>query len=61
DMNLCHALHKFQREVIQTKFGLACLKDMGPGIFMSNKVLQHVIDCTHEYKIKTKDNLAKET
>ncbi|KAF8224120.1 hypothetical protein L208DRAFT_1313245, partial [Tricholoma matsutake] len=49
------------REVVQMEFGLACLKDMGPGVFMSKEVLQCVIDCGHKYKIETKDNLAKET
>jgi ATP-dependent DNA helicase RecQ len=61
DMNLRDALHNFRREVVQTKFGLACLKDMGPGVFMANEVLQRVVDCAHEYKIETKDDLAKET
>jgi ATP-dependent DNA helicase RecQ len=61
DMNLRDALHNFRREVVRTKFGLACLKDMGPGVFMSNEVLQRVVDCAHEYKIETKDDLAKET
>lgn len=42
-------------------FGLACLRNNGPGIFMSNKVLQQIVDCAHKYKINTGEDLAKET
>jgi ATP-dependent DNA helicase RecQ len=61
DMNLRDALHMFRRQTTQTLFGLACLKNNGPGIFMSNEVLQRIVDCAHEYKIDTREDLAKET
>jgi hypothetical protein len=61
DMNLRDALHIFRRQTTQILFGLACLKNLGPGVFMSNEVLQRIVDCAHEYKIETRDDLAKET
>jgi ATP-dependent DNA helicase RecQ len=61
DLNLQDALHIFRRQAVETLFGLACLQNNGPGIFMSNKILQRIVDCAHEYKLETREDLAKET
>ncbi|KAJ7214689.1 P-loop containing nucleoside triphosphate hydrolase protein [Mycena rebaudengoi] len=61
DMTLRDALHDFRLAATVTKFGRAVLKNNGPGMVMSNEVLQRIVDCAHQYKIQSMDQLMKET
>ncbi|KAJ7852518.1 hypothetical protein B0H14DRAFT_2444663 [Mycena olivaceomarginata] len=61
DMKLRDALHRFRRDATTTKFGRIVLKNSGPGVVMSNEVLQRLVDCAHYYKIQSTEQLARET
>ncbi|KAJ6570683.1 P-loop containing nucleoside triphosphate hydrolase protein [Mycena sp. CBHHK59/15] len=61
DMDLRDALHQFRRTATETKFSRAVLKNSGPGLVMSNEVLQRIVDCAHVYKIQSIEQLARET
>jgi hypothetical protein len=61
DMNLRDVLHEFRRGATTTKFGRVVLKNSGPGVVMSNEVLQRIVDCAHFYKIQSTEQLARET
>ncbi|KAK7015396.1 P-loop containing nucleoside triphosphate hydrolase protein, partial [Favolaschia claudopus] len=61
DMKLRNALHEFRRDATRRKFSRAVLKNSGPGVVMSNEVLQRIVDCAHWYKIQTLEHLEKET
>lgn len=61
NMELWDDLHNFRKKQTVTKFGHPALKNNGPGMFMSNAVLQRIIDCAQFGKIQTISDLAKET
>ncbi|KAJ7105153.1 hypothetical protein C8R44DRAFT_530409, partial [Mycena epipterygia] len=61
DMKLRDALHEFRRTTTVTKYSRAVLKDSGPGVVMSNEVLQRIVDCAHHFKIQSTDQLLRET
>ncbi|KAF7371520.1 P-loop containing nucleoside triphosphate hydrolase protein [Mycena venus] len=61
DMNLRDALHEFRRAATIKKFSRAVLKNSGPGVVMSNEMLQRIVDCAHFYKIESREQLDKET
>ncbi|KAK7015675.1 hypothetical protein R3P38DRAFT_2543472, partial [Favolaschia claudopus] len=61
DMKLGDALHEFRRDATRRKFSRAVLKNSGPGVVMSNEVLQRIVDCAHWYKVQTIEHLEKET
>ena len=60
-MDLKQALHLFRKDAAVHKFGPAHLTDFGASAVMPNNVLQRIVDCVHHSKIKTKDDLVKET
>lgn len=60
-MKLRDALHEFRRSATVTKYSRAVLKDSGPGVVMSNEVLQRIVDCAHHFKIQSTDQLLRET
>ncbi|THH18248.1 hypothetical protein EW146_g2695 [Bondarzewia mesenterica] len=47
DMDLRGALHEFQKERMQAKYGAALLKNLGPAMIMSNDILQRIVDAAH--------------
>jgi hypothetical protein len=61
DFSLRDTLHTFRREQTALKWGTAALRDLGPGLFMSDAVLQCIVDCAHDRKIDSQGTLAKET
>ncbi|KAJ7231791.1 P-loop containing nucleoside triphosphate hydrolase protein [Mycena rebaudengoi] len=61
DMTLRDALHGFRLAATIAKFGHAVLKNNGPGMVLSNEVLQRIVDCAHQYKIQSTEQLMKET
>ncbi|KAF8135271.1 hypothetical protein K438DRAFT_1493035, partial [Mycena galopus ATCC 62051] len=61
DMDLRDALHQFRRGATIRKFSLAVPKNSGPGVVMSNEVLQRIVDCAHRHKIESTEQLEKET
>ncbi|KAJ7721901.1 P-loop containing nucleoside triphosphate hydrolase protein [Mycena metata] len=61
DMKLRDVLHQFRRDKTTTKFGRIVLKNSGPGMVMSNEVLQRIVDCAHFHKIRSTEQLARET
>ncbi|KAJ7733400.1 P-loop containing nucleoside triphosphate hydrolase protein [Mycena maculata] len=61
DMKLRDVLHAFRRTATTTKFGRVVLKNSGPGVVMSNEVLQRIVDCAHFHKIQSTEQLARET
>ncbi|KAF7353121.1 p-loop containing nucleoside triphosphate hydrolase protein [Mycena sanguinolenta] len=61
DMSLRDELHQFRREATVKKFSRAVLRDNGPGIIMSNEVLQRIVDCAHFHKIESQEQLKRET
>lgn len=60
-MNLRDALHEFRRDATVKKFSRAVLKNSGPGVVMSNEILQRVVDCAHFHKIESREQLERET
>lgn len=61
DFSLRDALHTFRREQTAVKWGRAALRDLGPGMFMSDAILQRIVDCAQYGKIDWQNTLAKET
>jgi hypothetical protein len=61
DMALRDALHTFRRQRTIDKFGLAALKNQGPGIIMPTEILQRIVDCAHHNKITSIKELEQET
>ncbi|KAJ7800013.1 hypothetical protein B0H13DRAFT_2390679 [Mycena leptocephala] len=61
DMQLRDALHEFRRAATVMKFSRAVLKNSGPGVVMSNEVLQRIVDCAHWHKIDSTEQLERET
>ncbi|KAF8192846.1 P-loop containing nucleoside triphosphate hydrolase protein [Mycena galopus ATCC 62051] len=55
------ALHEFRKTATIEKFSKAVLKNSGPGVLMSNEVLQRIVDCAHLHKIESTEQLLKET
>jgi ATP-dependent DNA helicase RecQ len=60
-MNLRDALHEFRRNATVKKFSRAILKNSGPGVVMSNEILQRIVDCAHFHKIESREQLERET
>jgi hypothetical protein len=42
-------------------FGCANMFNLGLGLFMSDQILMHIVNCTHFYKITDSISLFKET
>ncbi|KAF7338859.1 p-loop containing nucleoside triphosphate hydrolase protein [Mycena sanguinolenta] len=61
DMNLRDALHAFRRAATITKYSRAVLRDSGPGVVMSNEILERIVDCAHHFKIQSVEQLTRET
>lgn len=60
-MTLRDALHEFRRDATVKKFSRAVLKNSGPGVVMSNEILQRIVDCAHFHKIESREQLERET
>jgi hypothetical protein len=61
ELCLRDALHEYRRNETTKIWGIATLKDMGPGVFMADDILHRIVECAHEYKIDTAASLSKET
>jgi ATP-dependent DNA helicase RecQ len=61
ELRLRDALHQYRRDETTRMWGIAILKDMGPGIFMADDILHRIVECAHEHKIDSTASLSKET
>ena len=61
DCVLGDVIHDWQEEKTSALYGWAALNDFGPCLVMPNSILKHVVDCAHHNKIKTLQDLKKET
>ena len=61
DFVLRDALEDWREEATIAHYGHAQLRDMGPTLVMPNDVLAQIVDCAHHFKIKTLDDLSRET
>ncbi|CAK5275042.1 unnamed protein product [Mycena citricolor] len=61
DRELQDALHTFRKNKTMEVFGKASLRNHGPGSIMSDEVLKRIVDCAHFHKLRTPDDLARET
>ncbi|KIM51721.1 hypothetical protein SCLCIDRAFT_12054 [Scleroderma citrinum Foug A] len=61
DRALGDALHDWQEDKTSALFGWAALNDFGPCLVMPNSILNCIINCAHYNKIKTLQDLKKET
>ncbi|KAG1862650.1 P-loop containing nucleoside triphosphate hydrolase protein [Suillus subluteus] len=61
EYELCEALEDWREEKMAEKYGHSHLIDIGPSIIMSDSILDHLVNCAHHEKIKTIEDLRKET
>ena len=61
DHMLGDAIHDWREEKTSAIFGWATLNDFGPCLVMPNSTLDCIVDCAHRNKIKTLQDLKKET
>ncbi|KAF8152225.1 hypothetical protein B0H34DRAFT_724382 [Crassisporium funariophilum] len=61
DTQLCNALEDWREEKTKLTYGVAHLIDLGPTLIMPNEVLDRIVDCAHHLKIRTTEDLARET
>ncbi|KIJ18399.1 hypothetical protein PAXINDRAFT_71362 [Paxillus involutus ATCC 200175] len=55
------AAEDWREEKTKQMHGESHLTDLGPGLVMPNTVLDRIVACAHHCKIKTTDDLCKET
>lgn len=60
-MSLRDALDEFREEMTVKLEGRAVLQDYGASVFMTDQVLERIVDCAHYEKIVTIEQLARET
>ncbi|ETW78200.1 hypothetical protein HETIRDRAFT_429262 [Heterobasidion irregulare TC 32-1] len=60
DMELHDVLHQYWKERMAAKYGPALLKDLGPGLIMSNQIIQRIIDAVHAGRIALLGDLKHE-
>ncbi|KAG2074483.1 hypothetical protein BDR04DRAFT_1007874, partial [Suillus decipiens] len=61
EFELRDALEEWQELMTRRVYGDSTLNDYGPGVTMPDSVLDRIIDCAHQHKISTIDDLRKET
>lgn len=61
DLKFRAALHSFRREQTVKLYGLAHLKNLGPGAIMGDETLKRIVDCARAHKIRCLESLARET
>lgn len=61
DMALRDALDEFREDMTIKMEGRAVLQDYGASVFMTDQVLERIVDCAHYGKITTIEQLARET
>ncbi|KAF7969654.1 hypothetical protein HWV62_26757 [Athelia sp. TMB] len=61
DLDLKFELRSWRREQATAVLGRMTVRKWGDILFMSDEILQCIVDCAHKSKILTADHLAKET
>jgi hypothetical protein len=61
DRALWKALDDWQEKMMIALYRHALLQDIGSSLTMSTDVLNHIVDCACAFKMKTLDDLRKET
>ncbi|KAH7917215.1 hypothetical protein BV22DRAFT_1026812 [Leucogyrophana mollusca] len=61
DYSLLDALEDWRETKTAQLFGHAHLHDLGPGLVMTDSVVDRIVNCAHHHKIKTASDLKKET
>lgn len=61
DLDLKLELRAWRREKATAILGRMTVRKWGDIIFMSDETIQRIVDCTHENKISTAAQIAKET
>ncbi|KAG1724774.1 hypothetical protein EDB19DRAFT_1644335, partial [Suillus lakei] len=61
EYELCEALEDWREEKMAEKYGCSHLINIGPAIIMADSVLDRLVNCTHHEKIRTIEDLHKET
>ncbi|KIL54412.1 hypothetical protein M378DRAFT_45287, partial [Amanita muscaria Koide BX008] len=61
DTELQNALETWRRAQVESKYGRATLRNLGPSLVMGEKVRDRIVDCARHGKIKTTANLERET
>jgi hypothetical protein len=61
EFELRDALEEWRELMTRRVYGDSTLNDYGPGVTMPDSVLDRIIDCAHQHKISTIDDLRKET
>ncbi|KAG2139340.1 hypothetical protein DEU56DRAFT_735728 [Suillus clintonianus] len=61
EYELCEALEDWREEKMAEKYGHSHLIDIDPAIIMADSVLDCLVNCAHHEKIRTIEDLRKET
>ncbi|KAF7793204.1 hypothetical protein EIP86_004313 [Pleurotus ostreatoroseus] len=61
DAELQRALHDFRRTKATAKYGAFMLRNVGAGLIMGDETIQRIIDCARAYKLRTVEDLQRET
>ncbi|KAF7971228.1 hypothetical protein HWV62_21642 [Athelia sp. TMB] len=61
DLDLKLELRAWQREQAMVVLGHMMVQKWGVILFMSDEILQRIVDCTHKHKIAMADQIVKET
>ena len=61
DLSLYTALDSWRLKRTITAYGEGALRDFGPSMILPNTMLDRIVDCAHWNKIKSVDDLRRET
>lgn len=61
ELELCNALEEWRLGKVVEEYGKACAMDYGPGAVLPTALLDQIVDCAHHLKLRTIDDLRKET
>jgi hypothetical protein len=61
EYKLCEALEDWREEKMAEKYGCSHLIDISPATIMEDLVLDCLVNCVHHEKIRTIEDLCKET
>lgn len=61
EVKLCDALEEWRIAKTVEEYGKACMMDYGPSVVLPTAVLDRIVDAAHHLKLRTIDDLRKET
>ena len=61
EQDLCIVLEEWRLAKATEEYGKACVMDYGPGFILPTSVLDRIVDSAHHLKLRTIDDLRKET